>query len=108
MTSSTPQGGDDPDGLRRSWERLEAAAGVRRPRGGSLAERRVSEKPPLRSDDGRSLRATGRTFQLNLKVTAEFKEELRGMAEARGINMNELLERIVAEWKSPGGGKGRT
>ena len=106
--SGTSHGSDDPEGLRKSWERMQAAAGVRRPRGASLADRRSSEKPPLRPDDGRRLRATGRTHQLNLKVTAEFKQELHDLAQARGVNMNELLEIILAEWKTPARGTVRS
>lgn len=38
---------------------------------------------------------TGRTAQLNLKVTPEIRARFASMADAAGISMNELFERAV-------------
>jgi hypothetical protein len=46
--------------------------------------------------DGRRLRATGRTVQLNLKVTEETKARFLALAAARGVMMSELFEEAVA------------
>ncbi|MHB0679196.1 hypothetical protein ACX4MV_11465 [Roseomonas mucosa] len=53
----------------------------------------AAEAPRL---DGRSLRATGRTTQLNLKVAAETKARLMALAEARGQMMAEVFEDAIA------------
>lgn len=46
--------------------------------------------------DGRSLRATGRTVQLNLKVSAETKARMVALAETRGQLMAEVFEDAIA------------
>jgi hypothetical protein len=46
--------------------------------------------------DGRSLRATGRTVQLNLKVSAETKARMLALAETRGQLMAEVFEDAIA------------
>jgi hypothetical protein len=46
--------------------------------------------------DGRSLRATGRTVQLNLKVAPETKSRLLALAQGRGQLMAEVFEDAIA------------
>jgi hypothetical protein len=47
---------------------------------------------------------TGRTAQLNLKVTPENRARFAAMADAAGISMNELFERAVSALeKKPSG-----
>jgi hypothetical protein len=53
----------------------------------------VADRP--RRLDGRSLRATHRTAQINLKVTAETRDAFLRIAERRGILMAELFEEAV-------------
>ncbi|WP_140885790.1 hypothetical protein [Muricoccus nepalensis] len=45
--------------------------------------------------DGRSLRATGRVHQLNVKVTAETKASILKLAEERGLLVAEVIEQAV-------------
>jgi hypothetical protein len=85
------------------WGRMMAAAnGVakRKAPGGTVASRIAGERPPVRPEDQRRARATGRDKQLNLKVSAEFRDELRTLARTNSVGMNEMLERILAEWKA--------
>ena len=42
--------------------------------------------------DGRSLRATSRSEQLNIRVTKAFKSALHHEAEATGLTMAEVME----------------
>jgi hypothetical protein len=64
----------------------------------------MSRKPSPRSKeeritsykDGRSLRATGRTVQLNLKVTPKTKARLLALAEVRGCLLAEAFEDALA------------
>lgn len=53
--------------------------------------------------DGRSLRATGRTVQLNLKVSPEVKARFLALAESEGRLMADLFEDAVTalEEKAP-------
>ncbi len=46
--------------------------------------------------DGRSLRATGRTVQLNVKITDATKEAVLRLAQARGLLVSEVIEQAVA------------
>ncbi|PZU74124.1 MAG: stability/partitioning determinant [Brevundimonas sp.] len=41
---------------------------------------------------------TGRTAQLNLKVTPETRARFAAMADAAGVSMNELFERAFAAY----------
>lgn len=45
--------------------------------------------------DGRSLRATGRTSQLNLKVSPEVKARFLALAQARGQLLAVLFENAI-------------
>lgn len=45
--------------------------------------------------DGRSLRASHRTTQLNIKVKAETRQAFLRIAERRGVMLSELFEEAV-------------
>ncbi len=48
---------------------------------------------PLARIDGRSLRKSGRTLQLATRVSWEFDEKLREIAQRDGLKLVEVLER---------------
>jgi len=48
-----------------------------------------------KSIDGRSLRRTGRTSQVNLKVTPAFAEYLRREAHKHGLGVSQFVEQTV-------------
>lgn len=50
-------------------------------------------------------KGSGRTTQMNLKVTADVKDEFSSIARRRKISMGALLEQILVEWKT---GRGRS
>lgn len=58
--------------------------------------------PVYRRLDGRTLRRTGRTQQLGLKVTPEFDANLRDIAAARGVLLIEVLEEAMALYLARG------
>ena len=62
----------------------------------------TSREPTLRPGDTQRRYRTGRTAQLNLKVTPELKREFGQMADEAGVNQNELFERAVAALKREG------
>lgn len=64
----------------------------------SAAGRRVAETKPLHHRDGRALRSTGRTAQMNLKVRPEFRDHVTAIAAQDRIMMVELIERAVEEY----------
>ena len=64
----------------------------------SAAGRRVAETKPMHHRDGRKLRTTGRTAQMNLKVRPDFRDHIVAVAEADGIMMVELIEAAVEEY----------
>lgn len=87
------------DDVAVAWSRMCRAAGPSyTPK--SKAE---LEKPPIPIGDRRRKRFTGRTKQLNTKVTPAFDAELRALAKARKIGIAEMLERMLVEWKALGG-----
>jgi predicted HicB family RNase H-like nuclease len=47
--------------------------------------------------DGRSLRATGRTEQFNIKMRPEIKQAVTAAAEASGVSVVEWVERQFEE-----------
>jgi hypothetical protein len=51
-------------------------------------------QPPVL--DGRSLRATGRVHQMNVKVTAVTKNEILRLAQERGQLVAEVIEDAIA------------
>jgi hypothetical protein len=91
------------DDVGAAWGRMLAAAGGRKTKGATVASRSAAEKPPVLPTDGRRLRATGRTQQLNMKVKPEYRTELETLAAERDIGLAEMSERILAEWKALGG-----
>lgn len=54
------------------------------------------ERAPPLVLDGRSLRATGRTMQMNVKVTAATKAEILRLAQERGQLVAEVIEDAIA------------
>lgn len=50
--------------------------------------------------DGRTLRATGRTIAITLRVSPEFNDKLREIAQRDRILLVEVLERALATYKS--------
>jgi hypothetical protein len=76
----------------------DSAAATPDPMGDHQAARR-RPRPTLHHDimptDGRSLRATGRTVQLNLKTSPETKARFLALAQARGLLMVDLFEQAL-------------
>jgi hypothetical protein len=48
-----------------------------------------------RYPDGRSRRRTGRIEQINVKVSAQFNADLRGLADRQGLLIVEVLEKAL-------------
>ena len=64
----------------------------------SVSEQSSATPPPRDTPyriDGRSLRRTGRTLQLATRVSWEFDEKLRRIAQRDGLKLVEVLERAL-------------
>jgi len=75
----------------------EGASGIERlpePVTALQAEAAEPEQDPVL--DGRSLRATGRTLQLNIKATPKTKADILRIAKEQGWLVSEVIERAVA------------
>jgi hypothetical protein len=59
------------------------------------AERKQREKMARSVVDGRSLRAKGRTEQLNVKVRPDIKQALSEYVAAEGVTIADWLERTL-------------
>lgn len=68
--------------------------------GGRVAERLAAEKRAMRPNDVRRLRTSGRTEQLNLRVTRAFKDELYVLSKKTGLTLGALVERAVEKLKA--------
>lgn len=64
----------------------------------TAAGRLANETRMMHEADGRALRATGRTAQMNLKVRPEFRERISALARRNNILMVEFIERAVAAY----------
>jgi hypothetical protein len=60
-------------------------------------ERKEKEKKVRRVVDGRSLRAKGRSAQVNIKVRPEVKERLLKFVEAEGMLIADWFEQLVED-----------
>ena len=59
------------------------------------AERKQRERKAHAIADGRSLRAKGRSEQLNVKVRPDIKQALAAKVEAEGITIADWIERTL-------------
>lgn len=79
----------------------EGAAGIERsPPPSAVAPVTVNPEPALPILDGRSMRATGRVMQLNIKVTAEVKATILRLAKERQQLVAEVIEDAIAALRS--------
>jgi len=92
---------EDSDAMREAMRRL---MGNFSPAPAKKAERKQREKKARSLVDGRTLKAKGRTEQLNVKVRPDIKQALAALAEADGITITDWLERIVEEKRGMRGG----
>ena len=68
--------------------------------GAGAADRLAAEKRAMRPNDARRLRGTGRTEQLNLRVTRAFKDELYVLSKKTGLTLGALVELGVEKLKA--------
>ncbi len=92
---------EDSDAMREAMRRL---MGNFSPAPAKKAERKQREKKARSLVDGRTLKAKGRTEQLNVKVRPDIKQALTALAGADGITITDWLERIVEEKRGAKGG----
>lgn len=62
----------------------------------TVAGRQQKEARIVSYSDKRRNRSTGRTEQLNMRVTAQFKQQLQALADAAGMYTVEYIEEAVA------------
>ena len=104
MTDITDDGNaaaEETDAMRDAMRRL---MGNFSPASPKKAERKQREKKARSLVDGRTLKAKGRTEQLNVKVRPDIKQALTALAEVDGISITDWLERTVEEKRGPKGG----
>ena len=67
--------------------------------GAAVAQRRSAERkattPRVAANDGRKLKSTGRTAQLNVTIRPEVKELAIALAATRGSTMVGLIEELI-------------
>lgn len=75
----------------------DGAPGIERPPEPTVAPQAEATEPEQDAVlDGRSLRATGRTLQLNIKATAKTKADILRIAKQQGWLVSEVVEHAVA------------
>jgi hypothetical protein len=68
-----------------------------------VSEQQDDTQPPRDAQyriDGRSLRRTGRTLQLATRVSWEFDDKLRRIAQRDGLKLVEVLERALDAYEA--------
>lgn len=77
---------------------LNAFAAIMKPSGAPSprkAERKAREKKVAKMVDGRTLRAKGRTVQINFKAKPSLREALDAKIAAEGITIADFMERML-------------
>ena len=64
-----------------------------------------NNEPKHKRRDGRSMRRTGRTMQFATRVTPEWDDRFRDIAEERGLLLAELLEQMLDAYEQQHLGK---
>jgi hypothetical protein len=82
----------EPDAMREAMRKL---LGNFSPATPKKAARKQREKKARTVVDGRTLRAKGRSAQVNIKVRPEVKERLLAFAEAEGMLIADWFEQLV-------------
>ena len=88
------------DKVNASWARLIEISKSGRSRARSVDEHIKIEHAVEKKIDGRTLRKTGRTEQLNVRVAAETKGEIVALANAHDWLIGEVIEKAIAALKS--------
>jgi hypothetical protein len=83
---------NDEQGMRDAMRKLLTTFAPATPK---KAERKAREKKARSVVDGRSLRAKGRTEQLNVKVRPDIKQALAVQIEAEGVTIADFMERML-------------
>lgn len=87
---------EDEQDIQMKWQRLVATSGGDVPRGSSATERLASERREQKKVDGRTLRKTGRTHQVNVRLKQETKDAIQRVAAAKNWLIGEVIEHAVA------------
>ena len=85
--------------IKSAWSQLVEIAKSGENRTRSVDEHVKAERAELKKIDGRTLRKTGRTDQLNVRVAAETKAEIQALANAHDWLIGEVIEKAVAALK---------
>jgi hypothetical protein len=80
------------ENMRKLMKRFSPGAPVK-----EKAARKQREKKAKTIVDGRTLRAKGRTAQINIKARPEVKDRLMKFAEAEGLVLADWFEQLVEE-----------
>lgn len=64
-----------------------------------IAETSLRPAAAIRRRDGRSMRKTGRTVNFATRVSQEFDERLRNLAEQQGLMLVEVMELSLAAYE---------
>ena len=88
------------DDIDVAWARLVEMAKTGTPRTKSVDAQIQAEQAGAKKVDGRTLRKTGRTEQLNVRVAAETKAEIQALAGANDWLIGEVIERAVIALKA--------
>ena len=77
----------------------EASENLSAPEVAPVAPAPVAAPPAKARRDGRTLRRTGRTVTFATRVSPEFDERIRDIAEEKGLMLVEVLEQALAAYE---------
>ncbi|RZI60024.1 MAG: hypothetical protein EOP14_02890 [Pseudomonas sp.] len=64
-----------------------------------IADKSFQPDAAIRRRDGRSMRRTGRTVNFATRVSQEFDERLRNIAEQQGLMLVEVMEQALTAYE---------
>ena len=90
----------DADDIHAKWQRIIAASGGEVSREANLKDRLATEKREQKKIDGRALRKTGRTHQVNVRLKQQTKDAIQRIATANDWLIGEVIEHAVTMLES--------
>lgn len=85
----------DPDDIQAKWQRIINASGGEVRQAPALKDRLAAEKRDEKKVDGRTLRRTGRTQQVNIRLKQQTKDSIQRIATAQDWLIGEVIEHAV-------------
>lgn len=83
-----------------AWRNLTVAAADRSARSDTIKERLATERREEKKIDRRTLRKTGRTQQVNIRLRQATRDDIQRLSETHGWLIGEVIEHAIEALKA--------